>query len=90
MLIMTRIATIDARTKLKPGAEPYWVKLSSGCKLGFRKMTLASIGTWVARYRSADTGQRDKRSLGDFEGLPASQRYDAAKKAAEAWFLYRG
>jgi integrase len=87
---MTRIDTVDARNKLKPRVEPYWVKLSTGCTLGFRKMTSGSMGTWVARYRAADTGQRDKRSLGDFEDLPASRRYDAAKKAAEAWFLHRG
>ena len=87
---MTRIDTVDARSKLKPRAEPYWIKLSTGCTLGFRKMTSASIGNWIARYRSVDTGKRDKRSLGEFDDLPPSQRYDAAKKAAEAWFLHRG
>lgn len=83
---MAKIDTVDSRGKLKPRSEPYWVKLSSGCILGFRKMTAASVGTWLARYRSADTGKREKRSLGEFDQLPPSQRYDAAKKAAEAWF----
>lgn len=89
---MTKIDTVDARTRLKPKAEPYWVRLSTGCTLGFRKMTPGSTGTWVARYRNADTGERDKRSLGQFTELPASQRYAAAKAAAENWFnhLSRG
>lgn len=88
--IMARIDTVDARSKLKPRAEPYWIKLSSGCVLGFRKMTSGSLGTWVARYRDAETGKRDKRSLGSFDTFTPSQRYDSAKNAAEAWFLHRG
>jgi site-specific recombinase XerD len=85
---MAKIDTVDARTRLKPKAEPYWVKLSTGCTLGFRKMTPGSIGTWVARYRNADTGERDKRSLGEFGELPPSQRYGSAKAAAETWFTH--
>jgi hypothetical protein len=87
---MARIDTVDSRNKLKPRAEPYWVKLSSGCTLGYRKMTSSSTGSWVARYRCADTGKRDKRSLGDFEDKVPSQRYDEAKRAAEAWFSHLG
>ena len=85
---MAKIDTVDARTRLKPKAEPYWAKLSTGCTLGFRKMTPGSIGTWVARYRNADTGERDKRSLGEFGEVPPSQRYGAAKAAAEIWFTH--
>lgn len=87
---MARIDTVDSRNKLKPRTEPYWVKLSSGCMLGFRKMTSSSTGTWIARYRCADTGKRDKRSLGEFEDKAPSQRYDDAKRTAEAWFLHLG
>lgn len=87
---MARIDTVDSRSKLKPRAEPYWIKLSSGCMLGFRKMTSTSTGTWVARYRSADTGKRDKRSLGEFDDKIPSQRFDEAKKAAETWFSHLG
>jgi site-specific recombinase XerD len=87
---MARIDTVDSRSKLKPRSEPYWVKLSSGCMLGFRKMTATSTGTWVARFRAQDTGRREKRSLGDFDDKTPSQRYDEAKKAAESWFLHLG
>lgn len=87
---MAKIDTVDARNKLKPRTEPYWVKLSSGCMLGFRKMTSSSTGNWIARYRCADTGKRDKRSLGEFEDKVPSQRYDEAKRTAEAWFSHLG
>lgn len=86
---MTRIDTVDMRNKLKPRDEPYWVRLSTGCMLGYRKMTAGSTGTWIARYR-ADNGKREKRSLGEFNNLSPSLRYDEAKKAAESWFLHLG
>lgn len=84
----TRIDTVDARGRLKPRTEPYWTRISAGCQLGFRKMTPASVGTWVAKFRDADDNRREKRSLGDFEHLPASQRYDAAKAEAEKFFQH--
>lgn len=87
---MARIDTVDARSKLKARHEPYWVKLLSGCHLGYRKMTPTSNGTWIARYRDASTGSREKRSLGEFDSLQPSQRFDAAKRAAEDWFKHLG
>jgi integrase len=87
---LAKIDSVDSRTKLKPQHEPYWVKLLTGCYLGFRKMTPTSKGTWIARFRNAETGQREKRSLGEFEEMAASLRYDAAKTAAEEWFSHLG
>ena len=84
----TRIDTVDARSRLKPRAEPYWTCVYAGCQIGFRKMTSTSTGTWIAKYRDADEDQREKRSLGDFDHLPPSQRHDAAKAAAEEWFKH--
>lgn len=85
-----RIDTVDARGKLKPQHEPYWVRITSGCYLGFRRMTATSTGSWVARFRDVDAGKQKKESLGEFEELPLSQRYDAAKRAAEVWFRHMG
>lgn len=85
-----RIDTVAARVELTPRVEPYWTRISAGCQLGFRKMTAASIGTWVAKFRDPDTHARTKKSLGDFETFPASQRYDAAKADAEAEFKRLG
>lgn len=84
----TRIDTVDARNRLKPRAEPYWARVNAGCQIGFRKMTSASTGTWIAKFRDADEDRREKRSLGEFDHLPPSQRHDAAKAAAEEWFKH--
>lgn len=89
-MVATKIDTVEARNRIKPRAEPYWVRLSSGCALGFRKLTAASVGAWYARFRNPETGARPKISLGDFESLPPGHRYDAAKKAAEQWFAHLG
>jgi len=87
---MSRIDTVDARSKLKARHEPYWIKVSTGCHLGFRKMTPTSVGSWIARFRDAGNGTREKRSLGEFENLPSSLRFDAAKRAADEWFRHLG
>jgi len=86
----TTISTVAARDKLKVRREPYWTRISAGCQLGYRKMSAATPGTWIAKYRDTETGHRDKRSLGAFTELAASLRYDAAKRAAEEWFVHLG
>lgn len=83
-----RIDTVDARSKLKARPAPYWAKLSTGAHVGFRKMSASSDGTWLAQSYDAESRKQTRRSLGSFEALPAHQRYDAAKKAAEAWFAH--
>lgn len=81
---------VSARDALKPRREPYWIRLDRGCSLGFRKMSTTSIGSWIARYRDAETGERPKHPLGEFGDLPPKDRYGAAKKAAEEWFAHMG
>ncbi|MCA0241400.1 MAG: hypothetical protein LCI02_11085 [Proteobacteria bacterium] len=83
---MANITKVSDRASLKPRSEPYWLKLSTGAYIGFRRMTATSIGTWIAYWRDAATGKKTKASLGDFEHLPPSERYDAARKAADEWF----
>lgn len=85
-----KLDTVAGRDKLKPRREPYWQRLESGCALGFRKMTTQSLGSWSARYRDADTGERPKLALGDFTELPPSERFGAAKRKAEEWFTHLG
>lgn len=85
-----RIDTVEARTRLKPRAAPYWHKLSSSCHLGFRKMSSTSEGTWHAQSYDSETRKQTRRSLGVFDDLAAHQRFDAAKKAAELWFEHLG
>lgn len=86
---MSALGGVQARDKLKPKHEPHWLKLNGGCYLGFRKLTAASTGTWLARFRD-DKGKQHKRSFGEYAEMPPSQRYDAAKRAAEQWFAHLG
>lgn len=88
----TRIDTVSSRDKLKPRREPYWHRLRRGSYLGFRKMSSEGVGVWIARARDEQTGPTKQlyESLGDFSALPDHQRFDAASKAALAWFEHLG
>lgn len=79
-----RIDTVEARAKLAPRWGPYWVRLAPGCSLGFRKTGPGSPGTWIARVYDAATGDDRWHTLGTFEERRPSERYDVARKAAEA------
>jgi integrase len=85
-----RLDTVEARTRLKPRGSPYWQKLSPGCHLGFRKAAGANDGAWTAQAYDSATQKQTRRSLGAFGNLPSHLRFDAAKKAAEAWFEHLG
>ncbi len=85
-----KIDTVDARSKLKARHSPYYVRLESGCYLGYRKTVSTGTGSWVTRYLDPETKRQGVKSLGAFDELPASQRFDAARKAAEVWFGHLG
>ena len=78
-----RIDTVEGRNRLDPRRAPYWHKLTTGCHLGFRKMSAASAGTWLAQVYDGGTQKQTRKSLGAFDALPAHQRFDAAKREAE-------
>lgn len=84
------IARVEARGKLRPRREPYWIRCSAGQFLGFRKMTADSAGAWVARSRDADTGRQRHTALGEYLEHPAHTRFDLAKRDADAWFSHLG
>jgi integrase len=84
------ITTVISRNALKARHEPYWNKLAKGCHLGFRKQTPTSTGNWYARHIETGTNKKTMKSLGAFEQLPPSQRFDAAKRDAETWFEHIG
>jgi len=87
---MANISKVADRAKLKVRRDPYYSKLSKGCFVGYRKMTAATTGTWVARCLDETTGKQEHKALGDFSDLPDHQRYDAAVRAAQAWFDHLG
>jgi integrase len=84
-----KIDTVSARDRLEPRRDPYWHRLSKGAYLGYRKMSPGAGGTWSARMLDETAGKQQAHPLGDFGKLPDNERYDAAKKAAEAWFKHR-
>lgn len=87
----TRIDTVAARDKLKPRRGPYWHRLSKGCHVGFRKMTSTGHGSWLARARDEEASvQHLYKPLGEFLELADHLRFDAAAKAAQAWFDHLG
>lgn len=83
-----RIDTVESRSKLKPRTAPYWQKVSSGCALGFRKMTKQSDGTWQAQFYDSSTKKQTRQSLGSFSDLQPNLRFDQAKKKAELFFQH--
>lgn len=81
------LSTVRNRDRLKPRREPYWQKLGAGRYLGVRILESGKGSTWIARFYDPDTHPgRPAQSLGDFSTLPPSDRYGAAKRAAEEWF----
>lgn len=88
---MAELNKVGARNKLvaRPSKEPFWMRVSAGCYLGFRPSVHGGgMGTWLARYHDADTGRKPGKTLGAFDNLPPSDRFDAAKRAAEEWFRH--
>jgi integrase len=79
----------SARTKLPARREPYWVVISKGCAVGYRKGS--GGGTWIARYRD-DTGKQHYNALGaaddamDADGGGLSLTYADAQRTADQWF----
>ena len=81
-----RLDRVDERAKLKPRRGPYWHPLTQGRSVGYRRMTRASAGTWLGRFY--DGARYLQKPLGDFLLLAEKERFDAAKRAAEAWFRH--
>ncbi len=85
-----KITTVAARATLKPRHTPYWHRVVKGCYVGFRKITASTEGAWLARYRDAESGKQQVHSLGKFDTLAPSARFDAAMREAEVWFKHMG
>lgn len=81
-----RIDRVDVRARLPLRRDPYWHRIAEGRYVGFRIMTKGTPGTWLARAYG-EAGYAYER-LGDFATVPDGERYDAARKAAEAWFQH--
>lgn len=84
-----RIDTREARKKLAKRREPYWLKITKGCYLGYRKLA-GERGAWVAKFRDK-AGRRLQRAIGaaddamDADGATALDFAQAQAKARD-WF----
>lgn len=87
---MPALKKVSDRAKLKARRDPYFESLSLGCAIGLRKMTAASAGQWIARWRDPDTEKHHHKPLGPLDHLPDSERFDTAVKLAKAWFSHLG
>jgi integrase len=80
------IDRVETREALELRRRPYWKRLATGRYVGYRRMSKARPGTWLARYHDGEDYKF--RALGEFADLEARLRYDAAKTAAEEWFRH--
>ena len=81
-----RIDRVGVREKLAYRRDPYWLRLTAGRYVGFRRMTPGKPGSWLARAYT-DSGY-SYETLGDFADKPEEGRYDLAKAEAEKWFKH--
>lgn len=81
-----QIDRVDTRARLTVRRDPYWLRLSEGRYVGFRKMTSGTNGTWLARFYDGE--RYEYHPLGDFALLAEKERFDAAKVAADEWFRH--
>jgi integrase len=93
---LKEVRSSDARRRLEPRREPYWVSLGTGRAIGVRKLAEKGTdgGSWVARSTepSASSGKRPKyaqESLGSVTELDWDKAYNDAlqyfKRAEREW-----
>ncbi|TXH33138.1 MAG: site-specific integrase [Rhodospirillaceae bacterium] len=77
-----------ARQKLSPKAEPYWVRLTKGGHLGYRR--LAQGGSWTVRYwDSLSSKHRYSALAAADDAIPSNGKtilsFDQAQQLAREW-----
>lgn len=83
-----RIDSRTARARLGCRPEPYWLKISTGCYLGYRKSR--DGGKWIARWRNK-AGKQTYNALGTADDTLEADRtlalsFDQAQAKARDWF----
>ena len=80
------IDVVTVRAGLGVRRSPYWWRLEQGKHVGFRRLSSASPGTWLARFYDGTTYHQNP--LGDLAAFPEGERYAEAKRLAEEWFRH--
>ncbi len=80
----TKLDTRTSRLRLPQRREPYWVALSAGLALGYRRGKTG--GTWIARHYSREWGRRYE-AIGPADDVLDTSvlNFDAAQARARAW-----
>ncbi len=78
-----KIDSKTARKGLPERIEPYWKRVRRGAHLGYRKK---GEGTWIAKYRDEDSGQRRYKALGTFASKDKQDACDLALIEANKFF----
>lgn len=79
------LKTVAGRGRIAPRRDPYWEKIEDTLHIGWRRMTAGGDATWLARMLDPATGKRIFKTLGVLADVADASRFDAAKRAAEAW-----
>lgn len=84
------IKRVEDRKKLEPDHDPYWLTLSRGRALGYRKMP-SGHASWIARWTEPEitNGSRKKyimKTLAPSEGTRAAAEFDEASTLAGLFF----
>ena len=79
------------RLKLPSRKEPYWSSLAPGQSVGYYRPTSGRAGSWVAKWRDAETGNRRKETLGTADDYQDADGKDTlswpqAQEQAHHWF----
>jgi len=89
-----KIDTRSARVKLTQRREPYWVVITQGCAIGYRKGK--NGGSWIARWRGPD-GKQHYHAVGPAddaldqeESGTAVLAYAEAQEQSREWFVECG
>lgn len=77
------LSRVKERETIRPRREPYWHRLRQGCFLGYRPAVAGKTGRWIARAYEEEGRAYKCKALGDFGRLQPSERFAAAKRAAE-------
>lgn len=79
------------RLKKPPRKQPYWTRLEEGKSIGYYRPASKAAGSWVAKWRDAETGARRQVTLGTADDLGDSDgtkvlTWAQANEKAREWF----
>ncbi len=79
------IKTVSGRSRIPARRDPYWERLEGTLYVGWRKMTSDGDAHWLARMLDPSTSKRIFKALGVLAEHPDGERWNVAKREAEAW-----